>query len=185
MTIFASARTSSPIPEFHCISFSEILGEHPAVLTVQRDKSLPPPAYPCPEFISPAGLLRLAAQYPLDVVVTKNGYECIGNVRLFKWLKSCPDPLPPDAQIAVRVFSGLKPKALAEHIFIDLLVAPALWGMRAQDVRPMGIIWERLKHEDPFAAILTKPGKQGLAALIGVDSRRFRRRNGQKSPRVD
>lgn len=161
------------------LALSEIGGEHPTVENLRQKYLLPPLDPACPDGILPSGLLSFISRHPLDVIWTRKQYFCFGNLRSYRWLKSCV--FTPETKVDVHIYPRMAIECIAEHVLADLLMDPALLGYCNGDINRTGVLWEELKDEAPFRSLFRIPGKQALAELLHVDSRRFKKKDAKGS----
>jgi hypothetical protein len=161
------------------IALSEIGGEHPVVENIRQRHSLPPLDPACPATILPSGLLNFLSRHPLDVIWSRKQYFCFGNLRRYRWLKSCN--FAPETKVDVRIYPRMAIERIAEHVLADLLIDPAFLGFGNRDIHRAGILWEALKSEAPFRSLFRAAGKKALAELLDVDPRRFKPKDAKRS----
>ena len=154
------------------VSLAEI-GDHRLAIDLSDHYAIPPLWCPLLQRISAPGRELLLASLPVAVVPSAKGYDCIGGLHCYRWLRT---ECSPTTMLDVRVYGSLRKAALRQQILWDLLIAPVLWGVRPRDIQRLGLAWERARDEEVFRQCLSCRGARGLSALLGVDPRRMKKR---------
>jgi hypothetical protein len=159
------------------LKLSEICGVHPLVKDIRAEtfgnlRNLPSGV------LSVGGLLEIAKRLPLDVVMHKGTYVCIGGLQLYRVLQICASS---GADIPVVIHPHLTRRQLEDFVRIELIVIPAFFAISKKDFARLGAVWARFSTTDLFKRILNNPGPQALAMLLDCDERSiWKKEDGQR-----
>lgn len=133
---------------FDVIPFRKIKREHPSVESLRQKmvgllRDLPADAF------TSEGLVAMAQHTLLHVVPKGDDYECIGNLRLYRMLKS-DDFIDDDLPVVVHQRIGRK--RLERMILLDLLIVPVFYSLDQKDRTRMNSAWEN----DNFAGLISQ-----------------------------
>jgi hypothetical protein len=166
--MLANAAGSSNGQELITVRLEEIHGEHELVKKVRRESTGHMRELP-QNILTAAGLSDLAHRYPMHVVEKKQGYVCIGGLRLFRLMTLNS---PKAAVVPVLVHrQGIKEQQLKDYIYIDLYLAPALFGVYHKDRRQLCKEWGKPQRAGLFSCFIYHPGIEALEKLLGFDFR--------------
>lgn len=160
-------KSGTPDSRLLRLRMEEIVDEHPFVADI-RDQSIGLMRGLPIDIASQAGLLRLANRLILHVVQFDGAYRCVGNLQLFRVLRTS---LPPGAIIPAIVHEGLSPAELKDLIVVDLLVVPALYTIHPRERSRFGDAWDRKQNVPLLQRIFSLPVMMALSKLIGCDMR--------------
>lgn len=152
--------------ELEYLRLEQIRGLHPAVQTVRSESCGYLRDVPC-GCITEQGVLDIASYVPLHVVVDRGEYRCIGGLRVFRLLQWCDR----SSRIPVLTHRKLKKPELVDLIQLDLMIVPAFFMVNQKDISRLGKAWARLEHSAFFHRVISTPGTESLANLIGCDPR--------------
>jgi hypothetical protein len=158
------------------VPLESIFGVHPEIEALERELAFPPCQSPAFDMLSDHALNRFATLYPITVVKQKprkndsldTSYLCVGNVRLFMWLKAYWGP---KRVITVIVSPWLAPDVVREYRLIELLLTPPLLGVPPKSLRLMAASWSKANEQRQLDKLLAKSDNKGFASLFGVDHR--------------
>ena len=157
-------------PTLTRLRLSEIHGVHPSIVLLEDELNIPPLKLPSRYARSlNKELSSMLARKP-PVVFRSNRLRCVGNVRIFKIVKTI---LPPDTQIhCIELFDLTDEQIRTDHL-TELLFDPAMFGIHASD---LAIIAEGARKAMEMGLWIPPavPVEDYLSKLYCVDKRKLK-----------
>lgn len=146
------------IIEYVEIHISEIVDIHPTIKDLEKNWAMPPFTPPLLDSLCPEGVVFMLKNLPICVTQCKSGYQCIGNIRMYRLARNLLDPKEKITAAITRF--RLKKDEIHQRYLAEFFLLPAIHHLNRNEINIFFDLWK------PLLAAIEKVGEGNFSPIL-------------------